>query len=81
MRPTSFKLHIAQMFRKDPDINHMKPVGLDLSSYDDVKARANDILDRLKDPDSPMPPVADGGPWPEEWISLFERWIGEGTKP
>jgi hypothetical protein len=38
------------------------------------------ILNRLKSPDPGvvMPPPNEGGPWPAEWISLFERWINEG---
>ena len=47
--------------------------------YIDVKANAAEILKRLKSEDRTMPPVADDGPWPEEWITLFERWINEGT--
>jgi hypothetical protein len=76
-RPTSFQLHIKPLFTAT-DIAHMGKRGLNLASYDDVKNNSSDILDRLKDAGSPMPPVADGGPWPDEWISLFERWIVEG---
>ncbi|MEL6562302.1 MAG: hypothetical protein AAFQ94_29285 [Bacteroidota bacterium] len=25
-----------------------------------------------------MPPVYYGGPWPDEWVSLFDRWVEEG---
>jgi hypothetical protein len=81
-RPTSFALHIRTMFRQDPDIDHMiNAAGLDLSSYDQVSQNANDILQRLKATDSTMmPPVRSGGPWPDEWISLFARWIQEGVR-
>jgi hypothetical protein len=76
-RPTSFGLHIRPLFR-DKDVEHMS-FKFDLSKYDDVKANSARILQRLKaTDDSMMPPADDGGPWPEEWISLFERWIGEG---
>jgi hypothetical protein len=71
-RPTSFKLHIKPLFTATDDA-HMKPLGLDLTSYDDVKKRSKDILARLKDSNDPMPPTSDGGPWPDEWIALFER--------
>ena len=57
----------------------MRPLGLDLSSYDDVKDRSADILERLEARDgSMMPPKASDGPWPDEWIALFRRWIDEG---
>jgi len=46
----------------------------------DVKAFSEDILKSLKGLEgrSVMPPIEDGGPWPEEWIALFERWIAAG---
>lgn len=79
-RPTSFRLHIRPMFR-DLDVQHMNNVGpfsIDLNDHAAVAASSQQILDRLKNPDDPMPPVSDDGPWPQEWISLFERWIAEG---
>jgi hypothetical protein len=63
------------------DIDHMSnagPFSIDLTSYDQVKAQAARILSRLKNEDDPMPPADEGGPWPQEWITLFERWITEG---
>ncbi len=79
-RPTSFALHIRLMFR-DLDVQHMANVGpfsINLIDHAAVRYRAKQILDRLKNEDDPMPPISDGGPWPQEWISLFERWIAEG---
>jgi hypothetical protein len=78
-RPTSFNLHLKPLFRMEPDVNHMRDIGLDLSRYEDVKENANAILQRLKARDRRMmPPAEDGGPWPNEWTQLFERWISEG---
>jgi hypothetical protein len=48
---------------------------LDLWSYDDVSANADDILSRLRDGSMPC-----DGAWPEDRIQLFERWI-EAGKP
>lgn len=78
-RPTSFDLHIKPLFRPDPDVDHMlNQVGMDLTSYDVVKDYADAILERLTATDNTMmPPAADGGPWPNEWIDLFRRWIFE----
>ena len=80
-RPTSFRLHIRPMFR-DIDVQHMGNLGpfgsIDLNDHAAVAGKSQLILDRLKDDLDPMPPAADDGPWPQEWISLFERWIDEG---
>ena len=79
-RPTSFRLHIRQMFR-DLDVQHMASVGpfsIDLNDHAAVRDNAQQILDRLKNENDPMPPLSDDGPWPQEWIVLFERWIAEG---
>jgi hypothetical protein len=77
---TSFAKDIAPLFTAT-DVDHMKPMGLDLSDYGDVKAQADAILARLKDAKNPMPPKAAGGPWPKDRIALFERWVKEGKKP
>ncbi len=79
-RPTSFRLHIRPMFR-DVDVQHMANVGpfsVDLNDHAAVTEKSQQILSRLKNEDDPMPPVSDDGAWPQEWISLFERWIAEG---
>jgi hypothetical protein len=79
-RPTSFALHIRPLFR-DQDISHMDFV-FDLSAYADVRDNSQGILDRLRGQSGDlMPPADDGGPWPDEWITLFERWMNEGCPP
>jgi len=79
MRATSYSLHIRPLFTAI-DIEHMKAAGLDLSVHDDVRANADAILRRLKGGAGvrQMPPASTTGPWPEEWIALFERWTSEG---
>jgi hypothetical protein len=54
----------------------MKPMGLDLSSYDDVKAQAVAIHSRLADGSMPC-----DEPWPDERVALFKRWMDEGMAP
>ncbi len=54
------------------DREHMRPFGFDLWNYDDVRARAGEIVSFLVD--GLMPPLTHGGPWPQEWIDLFVRW-------
>jgi hypothetical protein len=79
----SFAADIRPLFTK-LDIDHMISF-LDLSDYDDVKASADEILQRLKGVGGavmPPPPSKGGdGPWPPERIALFERWIADGCQP
>ncbi len=76
----SFAMNIRPLFT-DTDISHMK-FFCDLSSYNDVKTNAADILGRLNGTGgTQMPPVADGGPWPPAQIALFETWINDGCLP
>jgi hypothetical protein len=41
--PVSFATDIRPLFRDSPDVDSMQGYGLDLSSFEDVKARASDI--------------------------------------
>lgn len=54
---------------------------LDLSDYQQVKARAADILERLKirvtDPDDIQGMPKGGRAWPPEKIEAFEKWISD----
>ena len=75
MRTPVYELHIRPMFRAT-DRDHMS-FEFNLWDADEVVARSNDILSRLR---SNMPPVATGGLWPDEWIALFSRWIDTGHK-
>lgn len=75
-RATSYALHIAVMF-SDDQRRCMSPY-LDLASYDEVKASSETIYERVKDHSMP---ADDTGPWPDEWIALFKRWIDEGCPP
>jgi hypothetical protein len=85
VRPAMFELHIRPMFRT-LDREHMS-FTLNLWQYFDAPAPRQLqfyqlILNRLKAPDPGvvMPPPNEGGPWPAEWIALFERWINEGMR-
>jgi hypothetical protein len=72
----SFADDIRPLFRQKPDVETMKRMGLDLSSYQDVKTRADDIYARLADGSMPC-----DGQWPAEQIDKFKRWIDEGMNP
>lgn len=75
MRTPVYELHIRPMFRAI-DREHMT-FKVDLWDADDVAAKSRKILRRLQ---TDMPPVDVGGPWPDEWIALFNRWIESGKK-
>jgi len=72
----SFAADIRPLFRDSPDVDSMKDFGLDLSSYEDVKAKAAAILERLRDGSMPC-----DDPWPKEQLASFEQWIEEGMMP
>jgi len=72
----SFAADIRPLLRDSPDVDSMKDFGLDLSSYDDVRAKAGAILARLEDGSMPC-----DGPWPKEQLALFEQWMEEGMAP
>ena len=72
----SFVADIRPLFRDTPDIDSMKDYGLDLSSYDEVKARDTEIYARLEDGSMPC-----DGPWPKERMALFKQWMDEGMSP
>jgi hypothetical protein len=72
----SFADDIRPLFRDSPDVDFMKEYGLDLSSYEQVKARATDIYERLEDRSMPC-----DEPWPDDDITLFKLWMQEGMAP
>jgi hypothetical protein len=72
----SFAKDIRPLFRDTPDVDSMLDYGLDLSSYEQVKAQAAKILETLEDGSMPC-----DGPWPAEQIQLFKRWMNEGMAP
>ena len=72
----SFATDIRPLFRDEPDVKTMKRMGLDLSSYEDVKAKAEGIYARLEDGSMPC-----DREWPKEQVAFFKRWIDEGMQP
>jgi uncharacterized Fe-S cluster protein YjdI/CDGSH-type Zn-finger protein len=65
--PIGFTEHIKPMFR-DRDRTSMQ-FAFDLWSYDEVRANAQGILERLKAGTMPC-----DGAWPTEWVDVYERW-------
>ncbi len=70
----SFAAHIKPHFR-ERDRRSMS-FAFDLSSYEDVRARAADVLRRLQDGSMPC-----DGAWPADRIAVFQRWIDTGLRP
>jgi hypothetical protein len=69
----SFARDIRPLFRDTPDVETMKNMGLDLSSYEDVKAKAEGIYSRLEDGTMPC-----DSSWPKERVATFKRWMDVG---
>ena len=72
----SFAKDILPLFRDDPDVSSMKGYGLDLSSYSQVKTKAQSIYRTLLDGSMPC-----DGAWPADRIALFKNWMDEGMAP
>lgn len=77
--PTSFARDILPLFRLK-DAQHMNFKGVDLQTYNGVRASAALILDRVSDAGAQMPPPPDQR-WTKAQTDLFARWIGEDFPP
>jgi CDGSH-type Zn-finger protein/truncated hemoglobin YjbI len=66
-----FEQHVKRLFR-ERDRTSMK-FAFDLWSYDDVRANAEGILERVKAGTMPC-----DGAWPAEWVEVFDRWTQTG---
>jgi catechol 2,3-dioxygenase-like lactoylglutathione lyase family enzyme len=74
---TSFRLDIRPLFT-ERDIHAMSKA-FDLANYDDVKAHAAAIYDRIRGIGGavmPPPPPRGEGPWPQSRIDLFAKMDG-----
>lgn len=69
----SFAADIRSLFRDDPDIKAMTRFGLNLSSYEEVMAKAQEIYASLEGGSMPC-----DEPWPKDDVALFKRWMDEG---
>jgi len=72
MGTLSFATDIRPLFR-DKDIKAMKPMGMDLSSYEDVKKRAQDIYARLSAKEMPC-----DEPWSDSDLRKLKEWMQSG---
>ena len=72
--PVSFERDVKPLFR-ERDRQSMS-FAFDLWSYDDVRARADDIAARLRDGSMPC-----DGAWNDDRVAVFQRWIDGGLAP
>ncbi len=75
MGALSFAADIQPLIR-DKDIKAMKAFGIDLSSYEGVKRRAQQIYARLSAKEMPC-----DGPWSENNVQKLKEWIESGMEP
>ena len=69
-----FKRDIRPLFRPD-DVDAMS-FAFDLGSYEDVRANAETIYQRLADGSMPC----DAG-WPADRVERFRAWVDAGSPP
>lgn len=74
MAKLKFSNDIRPLFRTF-DVESMKPNGIDLSSYGEVKEHAQDIYGRLSTKEMPC----DGG-WSDANIQKFKEWMEGGME-
>jgi hypothetical protein len=80
--PASFQKDIRPLFT-ERDVHAMSKA-FNLASYDEVKANAAIIYDRVRGIGGavmPPPPPRGEGPWPQAHIELFAQWIAGGYQP
>ena len=87
-RAVRFELHIRPLFRA-LDRDHMlffADLWDTATFYTPDGQPRDDVIKKVRDhvitdaPTDVMPMLSHGGPWPQEWRQLFERWIAEGCK-
>jgi hypothetical protein len=70
----SFAADVRPLFRDD-DVDSMS-FAFDLASYEDVRANAEEIYERVAD--GTMPCDAE---WPDDQVTLLRAWIDSGLAP
>lgn len=74
----SFSKDIRPLFT-DTDVDHMKRLGMDLSSRDGVADNAENILSVVTSGE--MPPASENRAWTKDMCGTFERWMKQGCPP
>lgn len=71
----SFAGDIRPMFT-EIDVDHMQPLGIDLSDRDDVERNADAIYSAVSQ--GSMPPSNSGERWTPEMCARFKQWQSQG---
>jgi hypothetical protein len=75
MAPISFAQDIRPLFTEE-DIAQMRDIAnFDMSSYEDVRAHAADIYERVADGTIPCTDT-----WSKEQVARFKQWMDEGRQ-
>jgi hypothetical protein len=74
----SFAADIRPMFT-DLDVDHMQPLGIDLSDRAGVEASADAIYAVVSN--GSMPPPGSGQRWSPEMCARFKQWQTQGCPP
>ena len=74
----SFAADIRPMFT-DLDVDHMQPLGIDLSDRAGVEASADAIYAVVSN--GSMPPPGTGQRWSPEMCARFKQWQTQGCPP
>ena len=72
----SFSAEIRPLFRDSPDVDTMQGYGLDVSNYDEVKARAAEIYEGPRQRQHALRRALAQGT-----LALFKQWMDEGVAP
>jgi hypothetical protein len=70
----SFASDIKPLFR--PKDRQSMERAFDLWSFEDVRTRSSDILQRVKNGSMPC-----DGAWPAEQVQVFQDWVDSGMAP
>ena len=73
-RAGDVRWYVKSLFR--PRDRRSMQFAFDLWSYDDVRANAEAIRNRLRAGTMPC-----DGRWPAEWLEAYERWVDTGMSP
>ena len=74
----SFAADVRPMFT-DLDVDHMQPLGIDLSDRAAVEANADAIYAVVSN--GSMPPAGAGKRWSPEMCARFKQWQTQGCPP
>jgi hypothetical protein len=74
MASPTYENPIKSFFRPK-DVKSMKPMGIDLGTYEGVSGNADAIYERVAEGSMPC-----DGAWPADRVSTFKAWV-DGGKP